>query len=98
MKSLPPIEQPTLQELSVPASTEPTRERGATLRQRVLLLLACLALGLGAGFVGLHFTSSAAWFLAIPICLALGWFLVADPTACTATHASRDHDKRSALG
>jgi len=93
MKFYPPSELPAMQELNAPESAEPARERGATLPQRVLLLLVCLALGLGAGFVGLHFTSSTAWFLAVPICLTIGWFFVADPTACTTTRASSKHDR-----
>jgi hypothetical protein len=62
--------------------TLPQPRARARLRQRILLLLGCLALGLGTGFAGAHFTSSDAWFLAVPACLAIGWFFVADPTSC----------------
>ena len=51
--------------------------------QRALLLVLCLGLGLAIGFAGYHYTAAEVWFLAVPICLAIGWFLVADPTACT---------------
>ncbi len=93
MKFFPPKGVPPMQELNAPASAEPVRERGATLPQRILLLLVCLALGLGASFAGLHFTSSTEWFLAVPICLTIGWFFVADPTACTTNRASINHDR-----
>lgn len=98
MKLFPRTEHPTMQEPDVAAASEPAPETGATLRQRALLLFACLALGLGVGLVGQHFTSSTAWFLAIPICLAVGWFFVADPTACIPHRASRGHDKGAAPG
>lgn len=49
---------------------------------RLLLFLACLGLGIGIGSAGLHFTGDNTWFLAVPGCLAIGWFMIADPTLC----------------
>lgn len=53
-----------------------------TLARRALLLLACIALGLALGFIGQSLTSESVWFLAVPICIAIGWFFVADPNEC----------------
>ena len=50
---------------------------------RVFLLAGCVALGAMIGIVGEHLTGNAAWYLAIPVCIAVGWFFVADPTACS---------------
>lgn len=50
--------------------------------RRIALLLLCLVAGAAIGFVGLHFTGSSTWFLAVPACVIAGWFAVADPTAC----------------
>lgn len=44
---------------------------------RALLLAALLALGIGIGAVGQWLTQNDAWFLAVPIVLAIGWFVVA---------------------
>lgn len=52
--------------------------------QRVLLLFACVAAGLLVGFVGRHIMADAAWFLAVPVCVALGWIFVANPEECVA--------------
>jgi hypothetical protein len=50
---------------------------------RVFLLAGCVALGAVIGIAGEHFTGDTAWYLAIPLCIAVGWFVLADPTACS---------------
>jgi hypothetical protein len=64
----------------------------ASFARRFLLLLACIALGLTIGFIGQGFTSQSAWFLAVPICIAIGWFFVADPAECIASQSSPRQD------
>jgi hypothetical protein len=49
---------------------------------RLLWLLACLAIGAAIGIGGNWLTGSAAWFLAVPAALAVGWWFFADPTQC----------------
>ena len=49
---------------------------------RVAALLACAAAGTAVGAVGSALSGDAAWYAAIPVALALGWWFVADPTAC----------------
>ena len=56
--------------------------RDPSLMRRLVWLLACVALGLGAGFAGFHFTGDQIWFLALPVALVTGWFVFADPTKC----------------
>ncbi len=53
-----------------------------SLWQRVRLLAMCLALGTLVAVLGQALVASAAWWLAIPVALAAGWLLVADPTRC----------------
>jgi hypothetical protein len=51
-------------------------------RARVGWLIACLA-GAGAlGAIGHAATGDAAWYLALPAVLAVGWWFVADPRRC----------------
>lgn len=50
--------------------------------KRLLLFLACLVVGLIVGIVGASLTGNAAWYLAVPVVVAVGWFFVADPTEC----------------
>jgi len=50
--------------------------------RRVLLFCLCVAAGLATGFAGHHYTAGDAWFLAVPFCVAIGWFMVADPASC----------------
>ena len=52
------------------------------LGRRALWLCACLAAGLGIGAGGRLLTGDAAWFLAVPLCIAVGWFFLADPRQC----------------
>ena len=56
--------------------------------RRVLLLLVCLALGSLVAWVGHALTGYAAWVLALPAALAVGWWAVADPTQCTPRHGA----------
>lgn len=51
-------------------------------KHRLFWLLACVSLGLGVGFAGFHLTADQAWFLALPVALLAGWFVLADPTKC----------------
>ncbi len=50
--------------------------------RRLGLLLVCLAAGIAVGAWGSAWAGSAAWYLAIPIALGIGWLFVADPTQC----------------
>ena len=64
-----------------------------SLAQRVLLLLACCVAGLVIGAVGQSYTSQSAWFLAVPICIAVAWFFIADPNDCVACDSQRPRDR-----
>jgi hypothetical protein len=50
--------------------------------KRLILLLACILIGLIIGIVGSMLTGSSAWYAAIPAVVATGWWFVADPTKC----------------
>ena len=63
-------------------AAEPAKVWAHSPARRLLLLLACVGVGTVAGLVGSSLTDSDLWYLAIPLCVALGWLLVADPTAC----------------
>jgi hypothetical protein len=65
-----------------------------SLAQRVLLFLACCALGIVIGVIGQSLTSQAEWFLAVPVCIAAGWLFVADPNECLECESSRSQDDR----
>ena len=49
---------------------------------RLLWLLIFVALGLIAALIGVFFSGSQAWYLAIPAAVAVGWLLFANPTEC----------------
>ena len=53
-----------------------------SLGRRITLLLLATSLGSLVGLLGLHFTDSQAWFLAVPALIGVGWLFTADPTAC----------------
>lgn len=59
-----------------PSATPPSRMR------RLLWLLACASIGTVTGFIGFHFTANQAWFLALPVTLAIGWLIFANPDEC----------------
>jgi len=50
--------------------------------RRLFWLLLCALSGGAAGFAGLYYTGDSAWFLAVPVVLASGWLVLADPTEC----------------
>jgi len=55
-----------------------------SLRRRLFWFVVCAALGLAIGLAGSQLTGDPAWLIAIPVVLAVGWFVFADPTACAA--------------
>ncbi len=62
------------------------------LLRRLLLLLACVVAGLIIGVIGQHMTAQEAWFLAVPVCIALGWLFVANPDECISPHCPPKQD------
>jgi len=52
------------------------------LARRLKLLVLCLALGTLAALLGASLVASPWWWLAVPVAIAAGWLLVADPTRC----------------
>lgn len=54
-----------------------------TLTRRLIALLASTTVGASIGVVGHALTGDPWWALAVPVCVAAAWFLVADPTRCT---------------
>lgn len=61
---------------------------------RMAWLVACLAAGGIIGAVGHALTADAAWVLALPAALAVGWWFVADPQRCLDGGARPDEDRR----
>lgn len=62
--------------------------------RRLLLLLACLFAGALVAVVGHGLSGSSAWALALPLALAIGWWAVADPTACIPSNESKEEGRR----
>jgi hypothetical protein len=67
----------------------------ATLR-RLVLLVGCVAVGTLVGVIGLRLSGSSTWFLAVPLLVAIAWFVVADPSACLPTNEHPSENERSA--
>jgi hypothetical protein len=77
----PPISSATPDEASGQScAAAPVPASGSGPRLRLLLL--CLALGVAIAATGQWLSGRAEWFLAIPLVVALGWLLVADPSQC----------------
>ncbi len=55
-----------------------------SLRRRIALLVGCIAAGSLVGWLGQALSGQPAWFLAVPVAVALGWLAVADPRQCEA--------------
>lgn len=51
-------------------------------RARLIGLLVCALAGTAVGLLGRHFGGGDAWFLALPLAIAVGWLFVADPLQC----------------
>jgi hypothetical protein len=92
MKPTPPNPHPHSPDHAPLPQQGDTATAHPSIARRFLLLLACIALGLTIGFIGQGVTSESIWFLAVPICIAIGWFFVADPTECIAPQSSPRQD------
>lgn len=66
----------------VPVARQAPGSHRAALWRRVVLLLGCIAAGTLVGLLGQAATGQTAWFLAVPVAVALGWLAVADPRQC----------------
>lgn len=71
------------------AVDRPTPSR-PSIGRRLLLLVACVAAGLAVGQAGQALTGDPAWFLALPVIVALAWLFVADPRDCQACDRGRE--------
>jgi uncharacterized membrane protein YoaK (UPF0700 family) len=60
-------------------------------KRRLSWLAACVGSGLVVGLLGQALGGDAAWFLAVPACVALGWLMLADPTQCTPPQRQPGH-------
>lgn len=89
MHFFPPSQLP-----EVPAPPSPPEEspRSWPLRKRLLVFAVSLLVGITVGALGKHFGGSDAWFLAVPLCLLVGWIVVANPSACLPTAARNRGD------
>jgi hypothetical protein len=77
---------------------DPQCRRGPGLGRRLLLLLLCVAGGLGVAVAGHHLSGAPEWFLALPLSIAAGWFAVADPSACMSSPSPQDRKGQSDRG
>ncbi len=65
-------------------STPATSDGGHRPLRRLALLVLCLCAGAAVGGVVAAWSGSAWGWVAVPLALAIGWLLIADPTQCQA--------------
>ena len=65
--------------------------------KRAWLLVTCVGVGVAIGAAVRWLTASDAGFLAVPIAVAIGWFMVANPEECTPRDARPDARARRSL-
>jgi hypothetical protein len=61
----------------------------AGIGKRLAWLLVCLAVGAVVGVAGSTITGAAYWYGAIPIAVAVGWLVFANPSACETQASSK---------
>lgn len=71
--------------------TDHSPKPGDSVAARLVLLAALLASGLVVAGLGVWFTGTPYWWLAVPAAVAIGWLFVADPTACVAPQHPGGH-------
>lgn len=59
----------------------------APFSRRVGLLIALALVGMLCGYLGATLTGNDAWYVCVPVAIALGWLFVADPAQCVASRA-----------
>jgi hypothetical protein len=74
MKFYPPNQLPPMNQPSESAE-EPHQPQPRSLKQRFALMIAAFVVGVTAAGVGFHLSGNAVWFAAVPVALAIGWFL-----------------------
>lgn len=72
-----------------------TRDAARNLVRRLVWLVTCIGVGGIIGAIGAGMTGSMLWYLAIPVAVAVGWLVVADPSSCApAAGTPGKHDGR----
>ena len=61
---------------------------------RLALLLGSVGAGAVVGLVGSSLSGNAAWYLAIPVAVAVGWLFVANPLECQPPAAEEARDRQ----
>jgi hypothetical protein len=74
------------------------REQILSRGQRIGLLIACLAVGMLIGYIGRQLSGDDAWYLAVPACLAIVWFVIADPSQCSKCEVPEGNRKQGNQG
>ena len=63
--------------------------------KRLFWLLACVSVGLAVALIGVFFTGSPVWYVAVPAAIAVGWLFLANPTECEPhAHQQRNDSDR----
>jgi hypothetical protein len=50
------------------------------------------------GYIGRQFSGDDAWYLAVPACLAIVWFVIADPSQCSKCEVPEGNRKQGNQG
>jgi hypothetical protein len=80
----------------VRSAQNPLMQGPLSVRARLLALAVTVAIGLLVGTVGFMVSGRQAWLLAVPACLAVAWWALADPTRCVTEPGRGERSRQGA--